>query len=256
MSIISSSNVTLDTTLSNREDSGRTSGWSIANTSHRVDGGDWAETTDGESIRIAINGPANPARGAPTITGTAQVGETLTAVTSGISDADGLTSPVYTYQWIRVDGGTDAHITGATSITYVPVAADTGKTIRVRVRFTDDLNYSEERTSAATAVVNAPATDEPTIIGITQVGETLTADPSLIMDANGLTSPGYTYQWIRVDGTDTDISGATSNTYTLVVADQGKTIKVRVSFSDDGGVAAAAGRPAGLHRRGGRRADH
>ena len=232
---VDSNGVTLDTTLSNGEDAGRTSGWSIGNTAHRVDGNNWAETTDGESIRIAINGPANPARGAPTITGTAQVGETLTAVTSGISDADGLTSPVYTYQWIRVDGGTDAHITGATSITYVPVAADTGKTIRVRVRFTDDLNYSEERTSAATAAVNAPATDEPTISGITQVGETLTADPSLIMDANGLTSPGYTYQWIRVDGTDTDISGATSNTYTLVVADNGKTIKVRVRFSDDDG---------------------
>ena len=234
VSIMSSSSVTLDTTLSNREDSGRTSGWSIANTSHLLDNG-WAETTDGESIRIAINGPANPARGAPTITGTAQVGETLTAVTSGISDADGLTSPVYTYQWIRVDGGTDAHITGATSITYVPVAADTGKTIRVRVRFTDDLNYSEQRTSAATAAVNAPATGEPTISGITQVGETLTADPSLIMDANGLTSPGYTYQWIRVDGTDIDIPRAANTTCTLVVADQGKTIKVRVSFSDDDG---------------------
>ena len=234
VSIISSSSVTLDTTLSNGEDSGRTSGWSIANTSHLLDNG-WAETTDGESIRIAINGPANPARGAPTITGTAQVGETLTAVTSGISDADGLTSPVYTYQWIRVDGGTDAHITGATSITYVPVAADTGKTIRVRVRFTDDLNYSEQRTSAATAVVNAPATGEPTISGITQVGETLTAVPSLIMDANGLTSPGYTYQWIRVDGTDINIPRAANTTYTLGDADNGKPIRVRVRFTDDDG---------------------
>ena len=227
--------VTLDTTLSDGEDAGRTSGWSIGNTAHRVDGGDWAETTNGESIRIAINGPANPARGAPTITGTAQVGETLTAVTSAISDPDGLTSPVYTYQWIRVDGGTDAHITGATSSTYVPVAADTGKTIRVRVRFTDDLNYSEERTSAATAVVNAPATGEPAINGVTQVGETLTADPSLIMDANGLTSPGYTYQWIRVDGTDINIPRATNTTYTLGDADNGKPIKVRARFTDDDG---------------------
>ena len=234
---MSNSSVTLDTTLSNGEDSGRTSGWSIANTSHLLDNG-WAETTDGESIRIAINGPANPARGAPTITGTAQVGETLTAVTSGISDADGLTSPVYTYQWIRVDGGTDAHITGATSITYVPVAADTGKTIRVRVRFTDDVNYSEQRTSAATAVVNAPATGKPTISGITQVGETLTADPSLIMDANGLTSPRYTYQWIRVDGTDINIPRAANTTYTLGDADNGKPIKVRVRFTDDDGYSA------------------
>ena len=163
------------------------------------------------------------------------MGETLTAVTSGISDADGLTSSVYTYQWIRVDGGTDDQITGATSSTYVPVAADAGKTIRVRVRFTDDLNYSEERTSAATAVVNAPATDAPTISGITQVGETLTADPSAIMDANGLTSPGYTYQWIRADGTDVHIPRATNTTYTLGDADNGKTIKVRARFTDDDG---------------------
>ena len=34
----------------------------------------------------------NEATGAPTISGTVQVGETLTADTSGISDADGLTS--------------------------------------------------------------------------------------------------------------------------------------------------------------------
>ena len=134
-----------------------------------------------------------------------------------------------------MDGSTDAHITGATSITYVPVAADAGKTIRVRVRFTDDVNYSEERTSAATAAVNAPATGEPTISGITQVGETLTADPSLIMDANGLTSPGYTYQRIRADGTDINIPRATNTTYTLGDADNGKPIKVRVRFTDDDG---------------------
>ena len=50
--------------------------------------------------------------GAPTITGTAQVGQTLTAATTGITDADGLTSPNYTYQWIRVDG-TEADIAAA-----------------------------------------------------------------------------------------------------------------------------------------------
>ena len=36
------------------------------------------------------------ATGAPTINGTAQVGETLTASTSGISDADGLTNASFT----------------------------------------------------------------------------------------------------------------------------------------------------------------
>ena len=50
------------------------------------------------------------------------------------------------------------------------------------------------------------------------------------MDADGLPMT-YTYQWIRVDGsTETDITGATADTYTLVADDVGKQIKVRVSF--------------------------
>ena len=48
--------------------------------------------------------PNSPATGAPTITGTAQVGETLTADTSGIADADGLANVSYSYQWISNDG--------------------------------------------------------------------------------------------------------------------------------------------------------
>ena len=178
-----------------------------------------------------------PATGAPTITGTAQVGEALTAVTTGIMDADGLTSPSYTYQWIRVDSGTDADISGATSSTYTLVAADEGKTIKVKVSFTDDASNPETLTSAATATVaaapNTPATGAPTITGTARVDETLTAVTTGISDADGLTSPTYTYQWIRVNGTDADISGATSSTYTLVVADEGKTIKVKVTFDDD-----------------------
>ena len=180
----------------------------------------------------------NPATGVPTITGTAQVGETLTAVTSGIMDADGLASPAYTYQWIRVEtDSTETDISGATSSTYTLVAADEGTTIKVKVSFTDDASNSETLTSAATATVaaapNTPATGAPTITGTAQVGETLTAVTTGIMDADGLASPSYTYQWIRVNGTDADISGATSSTYTLVAADEGTTIKVKVSFTDD-----------------------
>ena len=170
-----------------------------------------------------------PATGAPTITGTARVGETLTAVTIGISDADGLTSPTYTYQWIRVDS-TEADISGATSSTYTLVAADEGKTIKVKVSFTDDASNPETLTSAATATVaaaNTPATGAPTITGTARVDETLTAVTTGIMDADGLTSPSYAYQWIRVNGTDADIAGATSSTYTLVAADEGATIKVQ-----------------------------
>ena len=180
----------------------------------------------------------SPATGAPTISGTAQVDETLTADTSGITDADGLTNVSYSYQWIANDGTTDTDIENATAATYTLVTADEGKTIKVRMSFTDDRGYEETLTSAATATVagrpNAPATGAPTISGTAQVGETLTADTSGITDAEGLTNVSYSYQWIANDGTtDTDIENATATTYTLVTADEGKTIKVRVGFTDD-----------------------
>ena len=105
--------------------------------------------------------------GAPTITGTAQVGETLTAATTGITDADGLTSVTYTYQWIRANG-TEADIASANSSTYILIAADLGKTIKVKVSFTDDASNAETLTSAATAtVVAAPTAPMVTDVDVT-----------------------------------------------------------------------------------------
>ena len=104
------------------------------------------------------------ATGQPGISGTAAVGQTLTATTSDITDADGNTNAedgdtgyAYTYQWILVDGNTETDISGETSSTYTPSSSDVGKTIRVRVSFTDDLDYAEgpftsEQTAAVTEV--------------------------------------------------------------------------------------------------------
>ena len=174
----------------------------------------------------------NPATGAPTISGTARVGETLAASTSGIADADGLANVSYSYQW-QAD---DSDIAGATAATYTLADAEQGKTVRVRVSFDDDAGNEEALTSAATAAVapkpNTPATGAPTIGGTARVGETLTASTSGITDANGLVNVSFSYQWISDDA---DIAGATGTTYTLTDADQGKTIKVRVSFDDDAG---------------------
>ena len=200
-------------------------------------GADGAPAVTNNSTQIADN---TPAMGAPTISGAATVGQTLTASTSGISDADGLTSPTYSYQWIRNDGATDTDITGATDSTYTLVADDEGKTIKVRVSFMDDAANEESLTSTETETVsqlqiaNSPATGAPSISGTAQVGETLTGDASGIVDENGLENATYSYQWIRNDGDDdADITGATSSAYTLVDADKGKTLKVQVTFTDD-----------------------
>ena len=172
----------------------------------------------------------NAATGAPTIDGTPQVGETLTASTSAIDDADGLTSVSYEYQWMA--GASDIY--GATGSTYTLTASEQGKTIQVRVTFTDDADNEETLTSAATETVAAKPNNAPTglpgISGTPQVDQTLTADTSPIDDEDGLTNVSYSYQWIAGG---TDIDGATGSTYTLTTSEQGQTIQVRVTFTDD-----------------------
>ena len=204
--------------------------------------------SDGETVELALTLAADDdpqessqnaePTGLPAVTGTAQVGQTLTADTTGIADADGLTNATFTYQWLRSDGNTDADIDGETAQTYELSDDDQGKTIKVRITFTDDAHNDESLTSDATEEVaarpNSEPTGLPTITGTAQVGQTLTADTTGIADADGLTNATFTYQWIRSDGnTDADISGATARTYELSDADQGKTIKVRITFTDD-----------------------
>ncbi len=95
----------------------------------------------------------NPATGTPTISGWVQVGWTLTANTPDFSDLDGLTGTQYSYQWIRVSGGTGTDIPDATGTSYTLTDADEGKTIKVRVSFTDDLGNKGSLASAPTSAV-------------------------------------------------------------------------------------------------------
>ena len=185
-----------------------------------------------DTAPAAAQAPNTPATGAPAVTGAARVGETLTAGTSVIADEDGLDNAVFTYQW---QAG-DAEISGANGNAYTLAGSDEGKAISVKVSFSDDQGNEESLTSAATEAVqarpNSPATGTPNISGTAQVGETLTADPSGIADEDGLDSVTYSYQWLT-DGAD--LSGATDSSYTSVDADEGKAIRVRVSFTDDAG---------------------
>ena len=89
------------------------------------------------------------------------MGETLSVDTSGISDADGIANSTPTYQWIANDGTDDTDIQDATGSTYILSAADEGKTVKVRVSFTDDEGNQETRTSAPTAAVAATVPGAP-----------------------------------------------------------------------------------------------
>ena len=114
----------------------------------------------GKGAASAPSQPVTPAAntaptGLPTITGTAQVGETLTASASGVADADGLTNAVFAWRWIANDGSADAEIADATGSTYTLTTTEAGKTIKARATFTDDGGAEETLLSGATATVVA-----------------------------------------------------------------------------------------------------
>ena len=58
------------------------------------------ETLTSTATLTAAPTPNTPVTGAPTIRGTTQVAETLTADTSGIGDADGLENVAFSYHWL------------------------------------------------------------------------------------------------------------------------------------------------------------
>ena len=169
-------------TAATEEDPGGAQGWSIADDAYYLtvssDTRTWTAYDETASFKIKVTGTVsqqttdpvteteseteteteaeteaenNPPTGAPTITGTPQVEQTLTADTSSINDADGLTSVSYEYQWTA--GGSD--IDGATGSTYLLTSSEQGTTIGVRVTFTDDADNTETLTSEATQAVTA-----------------------------------------------------------------------------------------------------
>jgi hypothetical protein len=170
---------------------------------------------------VAIN---DAPTGLPTISGSAVEGQTLTARTNAVSDADGIGS--IQYQWLR----NGSAISGANSASYTTGDADVGTQISVRIRYTDDQGTLETLTSVSTAAianVNDVATGRPEIQGNAIEDQLLKANTSSLADNDGLGA--FQFQWLR-DGVA--ISGATSDSYRLGDADVDAQIRVRITYTD------------------------
>src|SRR5262249_14364093 len=121
---------------------------------------------------VAAAPPSNTA--APSVSGSAQVGQVLSASPGSWSG----TAPIsYAYQWRRCDssGSAGADIAGATASSYSAVTADQGSTLRVAVTATNAAG-SSTASSAATGVVSGPATppvnsSPPVVSGLAQEGQ-------------------------------------------------------------------------------------
>jgi hypothetical protein len=181
----------------------------------------YSPATKTSATTAAVTNGAVITGATPTITGTATVGQKLTAVPGTWTP-----SPVtLAYQWQR--NGTA--ISGATATTYTLVAADAGAAITVAVTGTKSGYTAVTKTSAAVTAKAALQTlmPTPTITGTTKVGSTLTANPGTWDSGTTLT-----YQWKKNNGVY--ISGATAKTYVLKASDAGATITVSVTSTKTG----------------------
>lgn len=191
-------------------------------------------SVDGGGGAVVGVPPVNSAL--PVISGTPQVGQTLTTSNGTWS---GATAP-YTYQWKR--GG--ANIVGATMSSYVLITADVGGMITAEVTAINATGNATALSVAVgpVAVANVAPSNSvlPVINGFQVVDATLTTTTGTW---SGIPTPTFTYQWKR-DGAN--ITGSTATTYLLVTADIGTMISVTVTATNAAGSAAATASAVGF----------
>lgn len=171
----------------------------------------------------AVVAPVNTA--APTVAGSAADGQRLT-----VDPGSWTGSPSFTYRWQREDAGQWSDLDGATSASYTAGLDDVGHALRATVLATQNGAPSSPAISAATAGVIAvePVNQAaPTLSAGAAVGQSLSVvDP-------GVWAPSattYAYQWQRGFADRwVDVPSATSEAYTVVGADTGSALRLRVS---------------------------
>ena len=189
------------------------------------------------------------ATGQPTISGTAQVGEDLSASVSGISDGNGwrfdLQLPVAACRDGERGGGghlrseeRDLHSGGGGPGQVRACAGELPG--RRRERGDGDQRRVGTGIGGAERGGDGPADDQRDGAGRRRTDRWHERDQRRERPDDG---PSYSYQWLRGEtaaAAGSEIAGGTSATYRLVEADQGKYVRVQVSFQDDDGNAETA----------------
>ena len=183
---------------------------------------------------VESSGNSEPTEGA-TVTGLAVQNQLLTADTSTIVDADGLSNPQFTYQWQANDGLGFVNIAGATGSTFSLGQAQVGQEVRVMIGYVDNFGVAESVASNILGPVDN-VNDAPTgalLISDTtpDQGQVLTALTAGIADVDGLGT--FSYQWQQGIGASfSNINGATASTFTPGVAQGNLQIRVIVRYTD------------------------
>lgn len=169
----------------------------------------------------------------PALSGKAVQGQTLT-VTPGTWTST-TASVAYAWERCNANGRICTPIVGASTATYVPVAADVGHAVAALVTATAS-GKTQAALSVASDDVLAPpvlaATTAPAVTGAPKVGQQLSGTTG---QWTGSAPIVYAFQWYRCDAAGahcSSVHGATKPTYRLVKADAGKTIGFTVTATD------------------------
>jgi hypothetical protein len=197
-------------------------------------------------VTQAATAAAPQSNSAPTISGQAREGRTLTT-----NNGNWASSPAsFSYQWQQCDssGANCNPISGATSKTYQVAGGDVDHTLKVAVTATNT-DGSGSATSGPTDVISsakAPVnTAPPQISGTAKVGEQLSASTGTW--TGGVRS--YAYQWQRCDANGSScqsVDGATARVYGVRTVDAGNTIRVVVTATNFSGSTNAQSGATGL----------
>ena len=181
--------------------------------------------------------PNNPPTGQPRITGTARVGQTLTAVTTDIQDADGLGD--FAYQW-KADG---TNIAGAIDSSYTLTNNEVGKRITVTVSFTDGIGTEETVTSQPTVAVKDAVTPPPPALTVafdpasystTEGGDPVTVRVTLNRTSDqDVTIPITVMPQGATEADDYTVSGLTDGTLSFAPGDLSKTFMIVANEDTD-----------------------
>jgi hypothetical protein len=185
----------------------------------------------------------------PQILGSVVVGDTLATSNGSWS---GTTPMSFSYRWLRCSksggraNGSDCGVlSGETNNTYQLRNADVGSRMRVRVTASNvDGSAAGVSNPTDTVIAGRPLnTNPPTISGVPRQGQTQTADPGTW---SGRQPISFAYLWRRCNSTGgscTNVFGATGRTYTLQAADNGRTLRVRVTARNSAGSSSATSVP-------------
>jgi hypothetical protein len=161
---------------------------------------------------------------------------------------EGTLGPI-AYRWQRCSAAGDAcaDIAGATERTYVLAEADGGRTLRVAVTMTNAAGAATALSAVTRRMPFPPPLNlvPPAIGGRALRGAVLTARPGAW---RALGTPVSTFHWQRCDAegeTCAPIAGAVHSTYTATSADVGRTLRIEVTVTNDGGSAAATSNATG-----------